>query len=240
MRLICLSILSALTLSACMAPVEVQKPTRPAPTQPVTQPKNVSEISRMKARNFVQVMQKMEPVIEQECRQRAPRLNCDYRIVVDDNPKAPPNAFQTVDRSGRPIIGFTLGLIAMADNRDELAFVLGHEASHHIAGHLQRQSRNATLGAVILGQIAGAAGAGAQTVQAAQKIGATVGARSYSKDYEIEADTLGTIITKRAGYNPVRGAAFFARIPDPGDRFLGTHPPNAQRQANVRRVAAGL
>jgi len=56
----------------------------------------------------------------------------------------------------------------------------------------------------------------------------------------LEADRLGTVITARAGFNPVRGAEFFNRIPDPGNRFLGTHPPNAARMEIVRRTAAGL
>ena len=64
-------------------------------------------------------------------------------------------------------------------------------------------------------------------VDEATKLGAQVGARSYSKDFELEADALGTVITHRAGFSPLKGAAFFTRIPDPGDRFLGTHPPNA-------------
>ena len=77
-------------------------------------------------------------------------------------------------------------------------------------------------------------------VTSAQRIGAQVGARSYSKDFELEADALGTVIAARSGYDPVRGSQFFNRIPDPGDRFLGTHPPNAQRIEVVRRTAAGL
>ena len=54
------------------------------------------------------------------------------------------------------------------------------------------------------------------------------------------ADKLGTIITHKAGYNPVRGAEFFTRIADPGNRFLGTHPPNAARIDTVRQTAATL
>ena len=77
-------------------------------------------------------------------------------------------------------------------------------------------------------------------VQYLQELGAEVGARRYSKDFELEADALGTIITKRAGYDPLRGAEFFFRIPDPGDRFLGTHPPNGARLETERRTAAGL
>jgi len=77
-------------------------------------------------------------------------------------------------------------------------------------------------------------------VRSAQELGAAVGARTYSKEFELEADRLGTIITKRAGYDPLRGAEFFTRIPDPGNRFLGTHPPNAQRIQTVRETAARL
>ena len=191
-------------------------------------------------RNFVQVVRTVEPVAERECRARTSRVNCDFRIVVDDRPDQPPNAFQTIDKSGQPIIAFTLQLIADARNQDELAFVLGHEAAHHIAGHIDRQQQNAVAGAVIAGSLAVLLGGDSETVQEAQQRGAQVGARTYSKEFELEADALGTVITARAGYDPVRGAEFFTRIPDPGNRFLGTHPPNAQRIATVRRVAAGL
>lgn len=125
-------------------------------------------------------------------------------------------------------------------NADELAFVMGHEAAHHIEAHIAQQQRNATAGAVILGGLAAISGGGDQIVQSAQKVGATIGARGYSKEFELEADRLGTIITHKAGYNPVRGAAFFTRIPDPGNAFLGTHPPNASRIETVRNTAASL
>ena len=67
-----------------------------------------------------------------------------------------------------------------------------------------------------------------------------MGARRYGRQFELEADALGTVIAYRAGYDPVRGAAFFTRLPDPGDQFLGSHPPNADRIALVREVVAGL
>ena len=54
------------------------------------------------------------------------------------------------------------------------------------------------------------------------------------------SNALGTVLTWKAGYDPERGAAFFARIPDPGNRFLGTHPPNAARIETVRRTLATL
>lgn len=225
-----------LGLSACeVAPIGTSGP---SPVSTAAQPLSPSE--RTSARSFVRVVQTLEPVAERECRARTQNVNCDFNIVVDDRPNQPANAYQTLDRQGRPIIAFTLALIADARNEDELAFVMGHEAAHHIAGHIGRQQQNAVAGAVIFAGLATLSGGDANAVRSAQELGAQVGARSYSKDFELEADALGTVITKRAGYNPIRGAEFFTRIPDPGDKFLGTHPPNASRIDVVRRTAAGL
>ena len=220
-------------LAACeVVPVTPAGPQTTSAVQPVS--------SRTSARNFVQVVNTLEPVAERECRARTTNVNCDFNIVVDDRPGEPANAYQTLDRQGRPIIAFTLALIADAQNEDELAFVMGHEAAHHIAGHIARQQQNAVAGAVIFAGLATLSGGDANTVRSVQELGAQVGARSYSKDFELEADALGTVITKKAGYDPLRGAAFFTRIPDPGDKFLGTHPPNVSRIETVRRTAACL
>ncbi|WP_254684911.1 M48 family metallopeptidase [Tateyamaria omphalii] len=227
-------------VAACDDVVVTSAPTNTsAPTATVT-PANVPDELRTRqqsARAFAQVVQRVEPVAERECQARTRNVNCDFRILVDDRAGAPSNAFQTLDDNGRPIIVFTQALIDDARNVDELAFVMGHEAAHHVRGHIARQRENAAAGAVIFGGLATLTGGDAE---AAQRIGAQVGARTYSKDFELEADALGTVLTARAGYDPVRGSQFFNRIPDPGDRFLGTHPPNAQRLEIVRRTAAGL
>jgi predicted Zn-dependent protease len=180
-------------------------------------------------------------VAEAICRERNGfGTNCDLQIVVDPRADLPPNAFQTVDRAGRPIIGFTQALIADARNADEIAFVMGHESAHHIAGHIPRREQSAMAGALVAGVLAQASGADAAAIREIQQLGAEVGARSYSKEFELEADALGAEIALRAGFDPVRGAAFFNRLPDPGDEFLGSHPPNADRIAIVRRTVAGL
>ena len=44
-------------------------------------------------------------------------------------------------------------MVIVADE-DELAFVMSHEASHHILGHLARMDRNASEGAAAFGRIA--------------------------------------------------------------------------------------
>lgn len=234
------SLLIVLLLSACAGgPVVVAVP---APgTAPLAVSGGGGPDPRAAVEMFVSVIDRVEPVAERECRRRAPAANCDFQIAVDDNPRDPPNAFQTLDKSGRPVLVFTLSLIGEVSNADELAFVMSHEVSHHILGHLARQRQNAELGASVFSQLAGASGATSPAaLEAAARLGAAVGSRTYSKQFELEADALGTVICKRAGFDPVHGAEFFNRIPDPGNDFLSTHPANADRIALVRRIAAGL
>ncbi|MDJ1006814.1 MAG: M48 family metallopeptidase [Paracoccaceae bacterium] len=223
-------------LGACAEIVVTEAPRSTAPQEPA--PPRVGRAQT--EANFRTVVARMEPVAERECRRRTSGVNCDFRVVVDDRPNQAPNAFQTLDDNGRPIIGFNTALIADARNQDELAFIFGHEAAHHIEGHIPQSQRSAMGGALAGAVLAGALGLDAGAGQTVTDIGATVGARRYSKEFELEADALGTVIAARAGYDPLVGARFFQRIPDPGDQFLGTHPPNAERIRTVERVAAGL
>lgn len=224
-------IAALLLLAACALP-----PTGPQPEQ------NSSGLPspQQAVDNFVTVVGRVAPAAERRCRSSDIRQNCDYQVLVDSDPHQPPNAFQTVDHRGRPVVVFTISLIAEARNQDELAFILGHEAAHHIAGHLPRQQESAVRGAILAGALARIGGAPEAEVRVAQNIGANVGARTFSKEFELEADRLGTIIAIEAGFDPVRGAAYFARIEDPGNVFLGTHPPNAARFETVRRAAAAM
>ncbi len=213
-------------------------------TGPATAPGAASEVVLQTpaeaARGFISVVENVEPTAERICRARTRGVNCDFRIQVDRRVSEPSNAFQSVDKSGRPILTFTVALIAEARNTDELAFIMGHEAAHHILGHLQRQAENAAAGAEIFAGLATLTGGTARDVAKAQELGAVVGARTYSKEFELEADRLGTLIAYRAGYDPLKGAQFFARIPDPGNRFLGTHPPNAARYSTVVNTLTSL
>ncbi len=232
-----LSLLLALSLAlgGCVSTYSVP-PAVPTKESTPVQP------ARAAAENFLTVIARVEPVAERYCRDRGVARNCDFRIVIDDRPGQPPNAFQTLDSLNRPVIGFTLALIADARNPDELAFVLGHEASHHIEGHIPKRQDQAMSGAILAGVLAQASGLSPDEVKAAQNLGAEAAARSYSKTFELEADALGAEIALVAGYDPVRGTGFFDRLPDPGDKFLGSHPPNGQRKAvvaaTVRRLLA--
>ncbi|MEM1067031.1 MAG: peptidase M48, partial [Pseudomonadota bacterium] len=102
-------LLPALLAAAVLAGCTVS--TGPAP-QPSSSPPQSSASGRLPASqaaaNFRSVVQRMEPVSERICRQERPNANCDFRVVVDDRRDVPPNAFQTLDENGRPIIGFTI------------------------------------------------------------------------------------------------------------------------------------
>ena len=192
------------------------------------------------SRSFAEVSRNVGDAAQTECQRRSSTVNCDFAIMVDVDPRVQANAFQTLDAEGRPVIIFSQAMIRSTQNADELAFVMGHEAAHHILDHISRQAENAKQGAREFGELARKRGESSAGIEKAQELGAEVGVQSYSQDFELEADVLGTLITHRSGYNPLIGLKFFQRIPDPGDQFLATHPPNAQRVEAVMLTAAQL
>jgi predicted Zn-dependent protease len=229
-----LILLATLSLGACVSapPAGTVLPSEARiPQAPTGVPMSVARAQ--------QVSERMEPVAEAVCRAEIPGRNCDFDIVVLRDPRAGVNAFQTVDPdNGRPLIILTVGLINEVRSDDELAFVIGHEAAHHIAQHIDQQQSAAERGARIFGNTAIQSGASREEVIEAANLGALVGSRQFSQTAELEADALGTIITCRAGFDPVLGAELFSQLPDPGDNVLGTHPPNRERVRVVRQVAA--
>ena len=184
-----------------------------------------------------EVAQRIEPVAENICRQETGRSGdfCDFRFQIAKGDQ--PNAFQTF-ADGHPIIVFNEAMLRTVRNDDEVAFIMAHEAGHHIAGHLQRRQQQVGLGGIAGALIVGTLGGDAQ---AGANLGQQVGARAYSQSFELEADVLGTYIADFAGYDPVEGAASFARFAG-SSSLLATHPPGSQRYATVvataQRIAA--
>jgi predicted Zn-dependent protease len=234
MRVPALILLAALALSACVP--TLAPPVPPAPPSQA----ELAARARVAVQNFNEVVARVEPVAEQQCREDTPDLPCDFAIYVDRAPESGVNAFHLIDPEGRPAIVFTLGLIAVARNTDELAFIMGHEAGHHIGRHLPQVEARAAEGARVFAEAALSGGASAAEVGEAARIGAFVASRQFGQQAELEADAIGTIIAARAGYDPLVGAEFFTRIPDPAREFLSTHPPNAARIEVVRRTLRAL
>ncbi|MFY2825732.1 M48 family metallopeptidase [Ruegeria sp. MALMAid1280] len=192
------------------------------------------------AATFQQISRAVGKEARAECLRQAMVSNCDFTILVDLNPRAPANAFQTRDDKDQPVIIFTRAMIQSAENADELAFVMGHEAAHHVLGHIDRQSQNARESAAIFNDLGKLYGENGEDLERVQKLGAEVGVQVNVKAFELEADQMGTIITHNAGYDPLIGAKYFDRLPDPGDQFLGSHPPNADRVQVVLDTARQL
>lgn len=190
--------------------------------------------------DFAEAVDRIGPVATEMCRAAPQRRNCAFAFAVDDREGLPANAFQTLDRRGRPWIVVTSALIALARNPDELAFVIGHEAAHHVAGHIPKREMQAVEGAMLAGVLATAAGATPEEVEEAQSLGAALAAGQYSQRFELEADALGAEIAWRAGFDPLRGAAFLSRLPDPGAQGHRSHPSNAERRKVVARSVAAL
>lgn len=219
-------------LAACVettGPEPVQK--KPAPT--------VTRSAQSGLAAFNRVSRRVEPVAERSCRaihkDTGPKF-CDFVIKVHNDPKQPANAFQSIGKDGRPVITFNINMIRSIQNDHEIAFILGHEAGHQIATHLTKTQQNQIAGAMLGGILAAAVGA---DIQSAADLGGLVGARSYSKNFELQADRIGTYIADRAGYNPVIGAKSFNRTRG-SNAFLATHPPSQDRINTVNQTYAQL
>lgn len=191
--------------------------------------------------DFRRAAPQVEAVAQQVCIERGSSpAQCDFRILLIDGPNAPANAFLRLGRDGRPEIGITTALLTQTGGIDEIAFVLSHEAAHHIANHLPRQSQNRALGALVLGGLVASTGRGVSQseINQAMDLGAFFGGRAYSQNFELEADYLGTFIAARAGYDPERGALLFTRPAlQSGGGLLATHPASPKRMATVRTAA---
>jgi Zn-dependent protease with chaperone function len=242
----CLALVFGLALAGCSTTYEVPAP---AETGPLVPGRPAPGGSARTSGDFGRVALRVEPVAERFCREeipQAPAGYCDFVIMLEDDPRMPPNAFQTRGRDGRPVVVVSTQLVGQMRSNDEIAFVLAHEAAHHIAEHIPRQQQSQMLGALILGGMVAAAGQAAGTpvsqdaIREAMDVGAFVGGRVYSQDYELEADWLGAFITARAGYDPERGAQIFGRPAlsgSGGPVILSSHPGSPQRLALVAQAA---
>ena len=187
--------------------------------------------------SFSRSVARIEPIAEQSCRQANPsypRIACDFKFIISTDRKLGENAFQSIDRQGRPNITFTLALLQDLKNDDEVAFILGHEAGHQIAHHIVQTSSNQQVGALLLaGLLASTGQASDASIQEAANLGAYLGNRAFSKEFELEADVMAVGISARAGYDPVKGAQPFTRGETGSAALFSTHPPSAQRYQNV-------
>ncbi|MBL1147773.1 MAG: M48 family metalloprotease [Pseudomonadota bacterium] len=137
--------------------------------------------------------------------------SCKFEVIYDESDVV--NAYASESSK----ITMFRGLMQYLRNDEETAFVIAHEMGHHLANHNQEKTRNAAVGATISGVLTAVLLAAAnqnnpnytvyqrqqdeQTVRNMTKTGAMMGALSYSKEEEREADLLGQYLLVRSGYD---------------------------------------
>ena len=139
------------------------------------------------------------------------------------------------------------GMIVAAKSEDEMAGVMAHEISHVALRHGTAQVTKAQKYSVLSG-IMGMGGQilggpiGSIAQMGAQGVGVYL--LKFSREYETEADLLGSRIMANAGYNPRELANMFRTIESQGGgggpSFLSDHPSPKDRYARINQEAESL
>jgi beta-barrel assembly-enhancing protease len=143
------------------------------------------------------------------------------------------------------------GMFDAAKSEGEVAGVMAHELSHVLLRHGTANASKAQNPWLQLGQIAGivggavvGGGAGSAIMQGSQFGLGTLLLR-YSRDFEKQADLLGSQIMARAGYDPRELAHMFETIEreskgESSPQWMSSHPNPGNRTAYITKEAEAL
>lgn len=138
------------------------------------------------------------------------------------------------------------GILPVTKDDAGLATVMGHEVSHALANHGAQRMSATQLQQI--GAVGVALATGNKTEEQKQMwqqyygLGSQVGVMlPFSRNHESEADKIGLTLMAIAGYNPDFAISFWERMSasNSGNKppeFLSTHPADATRIANLRRL----
>jgi len=166
-----------------------------------------------------------------------------FRVVADRGV----NAFGI----GGGRIYLNAGLLAVADSEGQVAAVLAHEIGHqvrrHVAKQISRQAVFENLARAAMGSNA------SQWINLAASLGVTTGQLYFGREAERDADRVMVDLMPAAGYHPREALAMFDKLRalegrNPGmvSEIFSSHPPTAERSANIsqwiarKRLPAGL
>jgi len=122
--------------------------------------------------------------------------------------------------------------------RDEIAFVLGHEMAHIVRRHtLDRIVKDAAL-SLLLRQFSGRHAASAWLSKAGRQLLSC----AYSREDELEADGFAVALVRTAGGDALAGERLLEKLAQAtsgqsvglAGEYLATHPPLGERIANLR------
>jgi len=138
------------------------------------------------------------------------------------------------------------GLLPLTKGDAGLAVVVGHEIAHAVAQHGNERMSQELLtqfGGAALGEaLAARPEATKQLWMTMYGAGVQYGAlMPYSRLQESEADRLGLVFMAMAGYDPQEAVPFWQRMAaqkggQSPPEFLSTHPSDATRIDNIRRL----
>ncbi|MFO1143522.1 MAG: M48 family metalloprotease [Amaricoccus sp.] len=160
-----------------------------------------------------------------------------------------PRTFETEAEDGSAVIVVGASLLDQMRSDDEIAFVLSHEMSHHIAGHIPKQQAQAAYGAALFGGLAALAAnaygieglarldrAGDEPRRRPRQPRLFPGLRARGRHPRRlrrrprQLRSLDRRPALRAPRHPQRG----------GNWLLTTHPGSTEREANIARVEADI
>jgi beta-barrel assembly-enhancing protease len=140
------------------------------------------------------------------------------------------------------------GMIEAAHTEGEVAGVMAHELSHVILRHGTAQASKAQK--YQIGQVAGAVlgaivgGGWGQIISQGSQFGLGTAFLRFSREYERQADILGSQIMARSGYDPRDMANMFKTIEKEGGaggpQWLSDHPNPGNRVAYITKEAESL
>lgn len=146
----------------------------------------------------------------------------------------------------------TRGLLALANDADELAAVLAHEMGHVSSRHAAKRQSEA-IRAVFLGRIANVLRDPASVGQALRDSDNVLA--SFSRAQELEADEIGVETAVRAGFDPFGAASFLESMNRDSDyrarvinrerdayrpNLNSSHPATPDRIQRVMRLSRNL
>ncbi len=165
------------------------------------------------------------------------RPNLKYEVTLLNSPAI--NAFALPNGH----LYVTRGLIALANDKAEIASVLAHEMGHVIARHAairEEQARQAALVSHVVSEVLSDPQMGALALAKSK-----LAMASFSRAQEFEADGIGVGISARAGFDPYGASRFLTDMQRNADLkssgpvdvyapdFLSAHPSTPDRVKNA-------
>jgi predicted Zn-dependent protease len=234
----------AIALAGCAAIPDTQRASlpMPQPAQAEAAPETQREHQRiLTSYGGLYQSERLQAMTEQTVNRlvaASERPDLKYQVTILNSPAI--NAFALPNGQ----LYVTRGLIALANDKSELASVLAHEMGHVIARHAEIREEQARDAAVASHALSDVVKDPQMTALALAKSKLTLA--TFSRAQEFEADGIGVGIAARAGFDPFGAARMLTDLQRNADLkspnaasdihatdFLSSHPATPDRVKNA-------